>query len=239
MNKSKSSIYVDGSEIHTISDCINSDILNRTPVFEKVPLEQFIHDWGELNPDFNHYEHEVSERLIREVYDNIQIPKRSTSGSAGYDFIAPMDINIKARTYLDIPTGIRCKMPSNQFLMIVPRSGLGFKHRIHLANTVGIIDSDYYNAKNYGHIIIRLIYGFDPSYKTILMVDEKDNTKISYDSTCISDSYNSNNYITIPKGKGYVQGIFMNYNITSNEILSKDDANFKIREGGFGSTDNT
>ena len=42
-------------------------------------------------------------------------------------------------------------------LNIYPRSSLGFKHQICLANTVGIIDADYYNALNEGHIIVALV----------------------------------------------------------------------------------
>ena len=41
-------------------------------------------------------------------------------------------------------------------LSIFPRSGLGFKHRLQLDNTVGIIDSDYYGSSNEGHIFIKI-----------------------------------------------------------------------------------
>ena len=90
-------------------------------------------------------------------YDNIKIPKRATTGSAGYDFITPVDINLKPGESTVIRTGIRCEMDPDFVLMIFPRSGQGFKFKIQLANTVGVIDSDYYNSANEGHIMIKLV----------------------------------------------------------------------------------
>jgi dUTP pyrophosphatase len=49
--------------------------------------------------------------------------------------------------------------------MIFPRSGLGFKHQVRLANTVGVIDSDYFRAANEGHIMVRIVNG--PNQLTI------------------------------------------------------------------------
>ncbi len=87
----------------------------------------------------------------------IPLPRRATAGSAGYDFVCPADVTLAPGEALTIPTGIRCRMESGWVLMMFPRSGLGFKHRIALANTVGVIDSDYYYAENEGHILIRLV----------------------------------------------------------------------------------
>ena len=55
-----------------------------------------------------------------------------------------------------VPTGIRVKIDEGWVLKIYPRSSLGFKYRLMLDNTVGIIDSDYYNADNEGHIFIKM-----------------------------------------------------------------------------------
>jgi dUTP pyrophosphatase len=84
-------------------------------------------------------------------FDDVLLPKRATKGSAGYDFFAPEDITIPGT----INTGIRVKIKEGYVLCIFPRSGLGFKYGMSLSNTVGIIDSDYYNAENEGHIIIK------------------------------------------------------------------------------------
>ena len=62
---------------------------------------------------------------------------------------------------MTIPTGIRCEMKPGWVLMVFPRSGLGFKHQVRLANTVGVIDSDYFHAANEGHIMVRIVNGGD------------------------------------------------------------------------------
>ena len=58
-----------------------------------------------------------------------------------------------------IPTGVRCDMQPGWVLMLFPRSGLGFRHQVRLANTVGVIDADYYHAANEGHIMVRIVCG--------------------------------------------------------------------------------
>lgn len=99
------------------------------------------------------------------------MPKRATVGSAGCDFFLPSNLTIypngtqiinenpfKILTGdIKIPTGIRCWIENGWVLQIYPRSSLGFKYGIHLANTVGIIDSDYYNSDNEGHIFVKFI----------------------------------------------------------------------------------
>ena len=89
-------------------------------------------------------------------YDNLKTPKRATSGSAGYDFFAPFDFSLVPGATIKIPTGIRCILKEGFVLKEYPRSGLGFKYRVRLDNTVGIIDSDYYKSDNEGHIFIKI-----------------------------------------------------------------------------------
>jgi dUTP pyrophosphatase len=88
---------------------------------------------------------------ISGFFDN-RLPERATAGSAGYDFFAPEDITLPGT----VKTGVRVKVIPGYVLCIFPRSGLGFKYGVRLANTVGVIDSDYYNADNEGHIMIKL-----------------------------------------------------------------------------------
>ena len=92
----------------------------------------------------------------KDFYDYIMLPKRATSGSAGYDFYLPFDLTIKPNESVKVFTGIRAKIDPDYVLMIFPRSGLGTKYHLMLDNTVGVIDSDYYNALNEGHIIVAL-----------------------------------------------------------------------------------
>ncbi len=86
----------------------------------------------------------------------IPLPRRSTRGSAGYDFTCPVETVIPAGGKAVIPTGVRCEMEEGWVLMILPRSGLGFRHQTRLSNTVGVIDSDYALAENEGHILVSL-----------------------------------------------------------------------------------
>ena len=90
------------------------------------------------------------------TYDDIVLPRRATAGSAGYDFFAPESFTLSAGQTIKIPTGVRVKIDEGWVLKIYPRSSLGFKYRLSLDNTVGIIDSDYYYAENEGHIFIKM-----------------------------------------------------------------------------------
>ena len=91
-----------------------------------------------------------------EEYLNVSLPKRATSDSAGYDFYSPKEYALLPGETVKIPTGIRVKIDDGWVLTIFPRSSLGFKYKLRLDNTVGIIDSDYYHAENEGHIFIKL-----------------------------------------------------------------------------------
>lgn len=91
-----------------------------------------------------------------QTYENIKLPRRATLASAGYDFFAPTELNVAPAETVTVATGIRALMPSDWCLLIFPRSGLGFKYRLKLNNTVGIIDSDYAQSDNEGHIFVRM-----------------------------------------------------------------------------------
>ncbi len=117
--------------------------------FEKVSYTQFYNDFKDT---FNNY----TDDEIKAIYDSIKLPKRATVGSAGYDFYAPIKIELAPGQTAKIPTGIRSYIENGYVLEIYPRSGLGFKYRLQLNNTVGIIDADYYNSKNEGHIFIKI-----------------------------------------------------------------------------------
>lgn len=112
--------------------------------FEKISKAQYLADLPS-NPDVNWVE-----------YEDIKLPKRGTKYSAGYDFFLTRDISLKPGETVKIPTGIKACLDEDKFLAIVPRSGLGFKFRLQLDNTIGIIDADYINAENEGHIWIKI-----------------------------------------------------------------------------------
>jgi len=120
----------------------------RVAEFEKVSFKQFKTDWEKTFAD--HLEE------IQEIYENIKLPTRASVGSAGYDFFTPIAVTLNAGEQILIPTGIRVKIENGWFLGMMPRSGLGFKYRLQLDNTIGVIDSDYYYSDNEGHIFVKL-----------------------------------------------------------------------------------
>lgn len=111
------------------------------------------------------------EKDIEEEYmaqcgrENAVKPRRGTKHSAGYDFISPVEIVIPAHKMAKIPSGVKAAMNEDEILSIYPRSSIGFKTGIRLANTVGIVDSDYYNnSDNEGHIFIKFYNPTDEDY---------------------------------------------------------------------------
>ena len=88
--------------------------------------------------------------------EEIPLPRRATAGSAGYDFVSPLEVTVPPEGTALIPTGIRAEMDSGWVLLLFPRSSPGFQHGLRLSNTVGVIDSDYAFAKNEGHIMVKL-----------------------------------------------------------------------------------
>lgn len=100
------------------------------------------------------------------LYSKILYPKRGTKKSAGYDFFSPVELIIPAHEMAKVPTGIKVCMNDDEILSIYPRSSIGFKTGIRLANTVGIVDADYYNNNNNeGHIFIKFYNPTDTDYK--------------------------------------------------------------------------
>lgn len=156
--------------------------MNRIAQFEKVSFKQFLKDYNDT------FDYGQSDEEIKKIWEDIKLPTRATAGSAGYDFITPIDFTLEAGTTIKIPTGIRCRIDNGWVLKLYPRSGLGFKYRLQLNNTVGIIDSDYYYSDNEGHIFIK-----------------------------ITNNSNENKIIVLKKGGGFTQGIFVPYGITIND----------------------
>ena len=119
--------------------------------FEKISYEQWEKDFLKLFPY-------CSLEYIKNAYNNIQLPQSSTESSAGHDFFVPFEIDlIPENDMITIPTGIRWITQSEEdkhtVLIICPRSGLGTKYGMRLSNTIGIIDADYCNANNEGHVM--------------------------------------------------------------------------------------
>lgn len=155
--------------------------MRRIAKFEKVSLEQYKKDFLDTFP-------ETPEADIADIYERIRLPKRATAGSAGYDYYSPIDFTLKPGETIKIPTGIRVRMEEDWVLCNFPRSGQGFKFRLQLNNTVGVIDSDYYFSDNEGHIM----------------------SKLTNDS-------NEGRILSVKAGDGFMQGIFFPYGITEDD----------------------
>ena len=155
--------------------------MRRIAKFHKVSEARFVEDWKDT---FG----EVSAEEVQEIYEGLSLPVRATAGSAGYDFFAPVKVTLQPGETVKIPTGIRVEMEQDWVLKCYPRSGLGFKYRLQLNNTVGIIDSDYFYSDNEGHIFAKL-----------------------------TNDTNEGKTLVIPAGTGFMQGIFVEYGITVDD----------------------
>ena len=122
--------------------------MKKVAQFEKVSYEQFRNDMIDTFDNF------YSEDEIKDIYNGIELPIRATKYSAGHDIKIPFKKSVQVGCTLKIPTGIRCKMREDNVMFIFPRSSLGIKKGMTITNTVPVIDADYYNAKNEGHIFI-------------------------------------------------------------------------------------
>ena len=106
-----------------------------------------------VNTDYNKFEY------VSWSKRDFDLPTRATQKSAGYDFHSPKDVVIEPGATEFIDLEVKCCVKPGEFLMIVPRSSLGFKGLNHVAltNTTGIIDADYYNnPDNEGVIGLKL-----------------------------------------------------------------------------------
>lgn len=151
--------------------------------------------------------------------DNVRMPKRATTQSAGYDFYAPHDIKLLPGEWTTVDTGVKfdgteavlcpiskmafdgevrfvestCDTARQWAMLIIPRSSYGFNYGLRLRNSVGLIDMDY------RHTI-----------KASLTVDEP---------------------LVIRKGDRFLQGIIVPFGIFRGEETPASE-----RKGGIGST---
>ena len=152
----------------------------RVAKFEKVSKEQFAADFVSCIGG----NAAAAERL----YENVKLPVRATAGSAGYDIISPVDFVLEPGQSIKVPTGLRIKMEPGWMLLILPKSGLGSRFRLQLDNTMGLIDADYYDSDNEGHIFIK-----------------------------ITNDTNEGKVVDIRAGSGFAQGLFIPYGITEDD----------------------
>ncbi|HPE14272.1 MAG TPA: dUTP diphosphatase [Bacilli bacterium] len=139
--------------------------------FEKISYKQFQKD---ISNDFD-------------LYNKYDLPKRSTTDSAGYDLKSVENIVIKPNEAKVVRTGLKVCMNKGEVFLIYVRSSLGYKYDISLSNGVGVIDRDYYNNDdNEGHFSIKLRNDGDKDF-------------------------------TVNIGDRVAQGIFTKYEVVDNE----------------------
>ena len=160
--------------------------MNRVGEFEKVSYDEFYKAMREI------FGCEYRDEFIQMAYDTITLPKRATSGSAGYDFVSPISFELSPSQSIKIPTGIRVKIDDGWWLGCLPRSSLGFKYRLQLDNTMGVIDGDYYNSDNEGHIFAKL--------------------------TNCSEEYK---VVSVEAGNSFMQAVFIPYGVTYSDDVDK------------------
>ena len=127
--------------------------------FEKVSREQYFKDFKDtfsVKDKNTHMSEEELDEAIDAIYKLIKLPQRATKLSAGYDCYAPITFELKPQEEIKIPTGIKAYMQPGEVLFAFPRSGLGFKYYCRFANTIPVIDGDYIESDNEGHIFIKL-----------------------------------------------------------------------------------
>ena len=137
----------------------------------------------------------------KELYESYSLPRRSTKNSAGYDFYALFDYTLKPNEIMKIPTGIKVSMEKDDVLFLIDRSSMGFKYNVRMCNQVGVIDQDYYNNSS------------NEGHMWIRIQNEGDKDYV------------------VKKGDAMIQGIFMKYLKTDDDLESEIS-----RNGGFGST---
>ena len=94
----------------------------------------------------------------KELYDSIELPKRSTKNSAGYDIRSLEHYILKPNESHIFKTGLKVLMNNDEVLYIYDRSSFGFKYDIMLSTSVGVIDCDFYNnPENEGHMGVKLL----------------------------------------------------------------------------------
>ena len=171
--------------------------MERIARFYKVSREQFQKDWEDT---FGSRDKEE----IEDIYEKISLHKRATAGSAGYDFYLPVPLLLKPGEEIKMPTGIRAEIREGWVLQIYPRSGLGFKYRLQLNNTVGVIDSDYFHSDNEGHIFVKMTN------------DSREGKELE-----------------LKEGSGFAQGIFLQYGITEDDdCKTARNGGFGSTDGG-------
>lgn len=92
----------------------------------------------------NSVSHRIITIPIELCRENAKLPTYATNGSAAMDIYSPEEYTIGPGETIVIPTGLKVNIPIGYALLIQPRSGMSRKTKLRIANTPGLIDSDYH-----------------------------------------------------------------------------------------------
>lgn len=170
--------------------------------------------------------------VVADGHSEVQLPVRGTRTSAGYDLFATEDLVIKPQQTVKFRTNVKAYMQADEMLIIDIRSSMGVKQDLMLANTLGIVDSDYYgNEDNAGNMIIA-IRNLKPALAVTDCVDVVDIHGMVRHIPWVSN-LTLKNTVTIKAGERVAQAIFIKF-------LESDNCNTETeRTGGVGSTTKT
>lgn len=102
----------------------------------------------------------------KKLYESYLLPVRSTKKSAGYDIRSLEEYTLKPGESKAFTTGLKVSMNEDEVLYLYSRSSMGYKYDVSLSNSVGVIDSDFYNNKdNEGHFRVKLINHGDKDFE--------------------------------------------------------------------------
>jgi dUTP pyrophosphatase len=205
--------------------------------FEKISFDRFTDTFKDA------YQEDYPDVSLEDYYSNFPLPQRATKKSAGYDIYAPFSFELAPGEEILVPTGLRVSMQPNEVLFILPRSGQGFKTYARLANTVGVIDADYYEADNEGQVFVKLRNesGISPLILDFVCLVMSLLTQIlgsilpdEFDSYAVVKAVKAKvgKTLEVKAGQGFAQAIFLNYLLVDSDSVEVGED----RTGGFGST---
>jgi dUTP pyrophosphatase len=139
----------------------------------------------------NAVSHRVITIPIELCREDAKLPTYATDGSAAMDIYSPEEYVIGPGECMIIPTGLKVNIPIGYALLIQPRSGLSRKTKLRIANTPGLIDSDYHEE------IGVIIENIDPPIKEANIVTLNDGT--------LEDANLYGSSFTIGKGERFAQ----------------------------------
>lgn len=171
--------------------------------------------------------HRVITIPVEVCRDSAKLPTYATDGSAAMDIYSPAEYTIGPGECIIIPTGLKVNLPVGYALLIQPRSGMSRKTKLRVANTPGLIDSDYHEE------IGVIVENIDPPLKDVEL-EQSIGASILGAAPILGNLYGSS--FTIGKGERFAQMRLVEVPVV-NWLPVESLGEFENDHGaGFGST---